>query len=277
MGFVRLSGRLPQDYLVLAACLFGVWSCEGLFRDVPSNCDVTSNPLARQEGFEVVHEQPNRCPVSVPFDVAARGGIATTFEGVVTAPESVPFRYADGTQLVRIRFFDNNQTLRQQGYREFSDDPGNSQRVRSDILGSYDAGIAGFQSFGNDGLDLSSLEVETIQGLASASVFLPYRSPQATTVSGVGYAAEGSQFTMEVVNHDPTAVPPLTHEWFRDGASFGPPSSAYTSLTDAAGDPGQTQSYEVRTTDAHGYSHTAYHNVWITYAGSPTCLDPPCP
>ena len=109
MGLVEFSTKIVKTYPFLAGCMLLTSACEGLFRDVPSNCNVIGNSLSREQGFEVIHEQPNRCPVSVPFDVAARGGIPTTFEGLVTAPEDVPVRFSDGTQLVRIRFFDDNE------------------------------------------------------------------------------------------------------------------------------------------------------------------------
>lgn len=253
--------------LFLSLTILGVSSCD-LVLDVPSGCTVSVGPNADNQDIQVVHEQPNRCPVPVPANVL-NVGHQTPFEAMVSAPYVA---LVDGILYAYI--YDDNNSLRQYAYFFFQPDYADPDRERCDIFGSYPAGYAGFSGFGfTTGMDVGVLETATYGGSVVATVELPYKSPPATAISGSTSASEGSSVTMTIaVNQE--GVSPFSHEWFLEDYSFGPPS--YTSLQVFAGPSGESQLYKVVTTDGSGNTATAYHRL-TSFGGPGGCLEPPCP
>lgn len=252
----------------LVAALLVAQACENV-----SECgDPWHNGTASDPQYELrmYHEQPRVCPI--PFTRADEdaGGKVVTFEAWTTSKRNAVIG------VVTVMFFDANGGQNDNENLRFFMNEVDPWTDRGDVIGSYVAGRAGLSVFGRMQAD-QALMLATVQDgrLAEAGIGLTYGTRYAGQIAGASDVEEGSGFSLAPQVNDPTAVYPITYQWYQDGAPMGPPTQDESPVYVEGQPGGSTIQFHIFMTDAAGYSYqTPFHNVWVYYTGG--CDEPPC-
>jgi len=251
-----------------------VFACQG-DTHVASNCVVGADPELKDNSFAIDVNLPNYCPVTITGPEAGQqnfAGQSTQFAFVA----HVPTNRQNGL-LGLIVLDKNSATSLPSSFWPWRTDPQQNGYSRSEPQGSYPAGHGGFTNYGDINDDMGHLyqtlkNPDVISG--HAWVVLSYRV-QPASVASTGDVAEGTPFTLSLTPvDDPTAVPPLTYEWFQNDVSQGS-AQDWTSFSVPGQPGGTTLTYRVKITDATGHSlMTDQTSVWVYFNGG--CDQPPC-
>lgn len=224
-----------------------------------------ANAAAWDNGFNVVHERPNVCPLEFTQSEIAGGGKYTDFEALVSVPAGIT------TTPLDLNFYDRFGDFVDPFHYAYgwSVDPSDPDRRRAQASGDYDAGTGGFSAFGRVEKDLALLSTTLTNGqVAVGQVDITYKVHQAAAIVAASDVPEYQSFSVGTQINDPLAVHPRTYEWFQDGASLG--SGQGWSELQVSGLPGgTTRRYQVVVTDASGNAvTTTEHTVWVYPDGS---------
>jgi hypothetical protein len=230
------------------------------YLDSGSNCQVSSNSVAQNYGFQVIHESPRQCPIGVPSNVESLGGQVTYFEALVSAPENVPAG-GPGFQTLYATVYDRHNRNAGSHHAFFASDPTNEFHVRADVHGNYYAAQGGFDPYGPfRGEDVAILDVETTSaGNATAEVFLPYEIPQ-VAINGTPSVDPGVPGQWQGAYT--TGPGPYTYSWSVNNQVMqeGPESTfSYTSYT-----PNSSFWLFLQATDANGVVRSDNREIFVS-------------
>lgn len=198
-------------------------------------------------GWLFSQNNPASCPINTP-----PGGRSQAYSALATVPNGAA---TNGTLI----FLNQNSNVVSESSTVFN--TGGSPDVWT-FVGRYTAGTIAAAS-GTIGQDLAVNTLTKNDGSdATATSTLTYRSSDPAAILGLSTVDPTSSIILTGEYYQSDLVPPVTFQWYQDGASLSGETNAQ--LEAFGGAPNSSSFYEFRVTDSQARTVTAGRTVFTT-------------